>query len=330
MADLPAPMQVLQLASAKLVTKAMYTACKLRLPDLVAEGEISVENLAAKTRTHADSLYRLMRALASAGIFRETEDRHFAMTPMSELLVDAPHTVRGMVMWMNDPAHDRVWENLQYSVETGRAAFPKTHGMAVFDYFAKNRELSEIFNTAMTSNARNVHRAILDVYDFAPLKSLWDIGGGHGHLMAQILEKTPGLKGGVFDLPHVVEGAKAHRSARCEVIAGDFFREIPRGADAHIFTFILHDWSDEECARILEHSAKALPPHGVLLVVENIIKKGNAPAFGKLLDLEMLLMTTGRERTLDEFKALFKRGGFELTRVLPTKAPATLLEARKH
>ncbi|MCC6748861.1 MAG: methyltransferase [Deltaproteobacteria bacterium] len=327
-------MQVLQMATSKMLSQPLYVAAKLGIADLLVDGPLSVESLAQKTKTHADSLYRVLRALASVGVFEENEGRTFRLTPKAETLCDRPGSTRGMVLWFGDPAHHRAWENLLYSVYTGKPGFDKAHGKPVFQYFMENRELSEIFNQAMTGNARNIHAAVLEAYDFAPIKVLYDIGGGHGHLMAQVLAKTPGLKGGVFDLPHVVEGARkdlasAGLDARCECFGGDFFAGVPGGADAHIMSFILHDWSDDECVKLLGHCAKALPVGGRLLVMENVVAPGNAPSFGKLIDLEMLVMTTGRERSQAEFAQLFARAGFALERVVPTKSPVSLLEARR-
>lgn len=329
---IPLPMQVLQLATAKLVTKPLYVAAKLKIADHLAQGPLSVEKLAQLSGAHADSLYRILRALASVGYFRESHARTFELTPLAAILKDEPGSVRGMILWFNDPAHDHAWEELLYSTQTGKPAFEKAHGKPVFEYFKTHRELSEIFNQAMSANFSNVHALVVKAYQFPGVRTLYDVGGGHGHFMKAILENNPQLKGGVFDLPHVVEGAKSSLASfkeRCAFLGGSFFEKIPAGADAHIMSFILHDWSDKECISILKNCYAALPENGKIFIAENVIEPGNEPAFGKLLDIEMLAMTTGRERTREEFAALFKPSGFQLVAVHRTEGPVCLIEAKK-
>lgn len=329
---LPIPMQLLQLATSKMVSKPIYVAAKLGLADLLSQGPLAVEELARLTETHAESLYRLMRALASIGIFREGEQRNFSLTPLAEVFQDKPGSVRGMVLWFGDPAHDQAWEYLLYSVQTGKPAFDKAHGMPAFEYMKQNPELAEIFNRAMSANAKNIHSAIADAYDFSSVKTLYDIGGGHGHLVRLVLEKHPHLKAGVADLEHVVRGTRkslADLSDRCVFHAVDFFKKLPQGADAHILSFVLHDWSDSECQEILTNCHDALPNEGKLFIGENVIEPGNEPAFGKLIDMEMLVMTTGRERTREDFVRILSASGFQLKKVHPTKSPVSLLESEK-
>jgi len=328
----PVPMQILQMATSKMLSKPLYVAAKLQIADLLSGGPLTTEELARKTETHSPSLYRILRALASVGVFEEIEGKKFRLTPLAECLQDRPESPLGMVLFFGDPVHDQAWENLLYSVHTGKPGFDKAHGKPVFEYFKENREIAEVFNKAMTANAVNIHSAVVEAYDFKGIKTLYDVGGGHGHMMKLILEKHPSTKGGIFDLPDVVAGAEtAYADSplkdRCVFLGGSFFEKIPQGADAHILGFVIHDWSDEECEKILKNCKAALPKEGKLLLLENVIEEGNEPSFGKLLDLEMLVMTTGRERTAEEYAGLLTRSGFKLNRVMPTKGPASLVEA---
>ena len=327
--DMTISQQFLSMATAKMVTKPMYVAAKLNIADHIEQGSNSIGALAKKTNAHESSLYRLMRALCSVGIFKERENKEFELTPLAECLLDKPGSQRGMLMWFNDPIHDQAWEYLQYSVESGKPAFNKKFDKPIFDYFQNNKEISEVFNTAMTSNVKGVHGLIANAIDLSGAKCLYDIGGGHGHLVAQIMEKNDHLKCGVFDIPHVVAGASGKGEIAFEIFGGDFFEEIPAGADAHIMTFILHDWDDNSCLKILENSHKALEPGGKLYIGSNIIGAINEPSLGKLLDIEMLVMTTGQERTESEFKTLFERAGFTYQGAIDTKGPVSLLVASK-
>ncbi len=330
--EVPLPIQFLKMATGKMVSKPIYVAAKLGISDQLTAGPLSVDELAKRTHTHSGALYRLLRALASCGIYAEVSPKTFGLTPLAEVFLDVPGSPRGMVLWFGDPAHDRAWENLLYSVQTGKPGWDEAHGKPFFEYLKENRELSEVFNRAMTGNSQNLHNSIVEAYPFTGVHTLYDIGGGHGHLLKLILEKHKQLKGGVVDLGHVVEGAKtalASLSDRCVFHGASFFEKLPQGADAHILSFVLHDWSDEECKTILHNSYEALPKNGKLFLAENIIEPGNEPAFGKLLDMEMLVVATGRERTRQEFSELLASSGFELKAVYPTKSPISLIEALK-
>ncbi|HEY3757450.1 MAG TPA: methyltransferase [Opitutaceae bacterium] len=321
---------IFALATSKRASKAVFVAASLRLADHLASGPKSVAQLARITGTHAPSLHRLFRALASLGVFAEVAPRKFGLTAAAELLRERSETLRGAIMMNNDHFHEQAWDELLYSVRTGRPGFDRAHGRPLFAHLARDRRASAVFNRAMTDGALIPLSAVLDAYDFSGIKKLADIGGGHGVLMASILERYPKMQGLVYDQPSVVRGARRWLklrglASRCRALGGDFFKSVPE-ADGIIMSRIIHDWDDERSRRILRNCRRALSAGGRLIVVEATIPPGNAPALSKLLDLEMLVMTGGRERTTDEFARLFKRSGFRLRRVIPAYAGVAVIE----
>ncbi|HWW77501.1 MAG TPA: methyltransferase, partial [Pyrinomonadaceae bacterium] len=314
----PPPEAILtQMFFGAMLTQALYVAAKLRIADKLAGGPRAVPELAAETGTHERSLYRLLRSLAGHGVFQETGPKVFALTPLAELLRDAPGSMRNGVLFMGEEWHYRVWSNMEYSVRTGRPAWGHTHGGAeVFDYFAANPAQAEIFNGAMTDMSAAVAPVVVEAYDFSGTGTLADIAGGHGYLLAQILKANPGLKGVLFDVPPVIEGAAALLeregvSSRVERVAGDFFAAVPR-ADAYVMKHIIHDWDDERAALILKNINRAMGEQGRVLIVETIVPEGNGPHYSKVLDLEMLTSPGGVERTAGEYAALLADAGLKL------------------
>ncbi len=327
----PAPAQILQLATSRFLAKPLYVAAQLGVADLLASGPQTVEELARRTETHAPSLYRVLRCLASVGIFRETDGRAFELTPAAQMILRGDGSLRPMVLWLGDPRVDHVWESFLWSVQTGRPAVEKTHGKPAFEWLNDDPDLAQVFNDAMTSNASVRYAAVVDTYDFSGIRRLVDVGGGHGALMTQILKANPALNGAVYDLPPVIEGttrrlAEWGLADRCEAIAGDIFREVPP-ADAHLMSSVLHDWDDERCNLILRNCHRAATPQARLLIVEIVATAANEPSFAKLLDMQMLAVTGGRERTEDEYGELLRSAGYRLTRVIPTRGPVSVLEA---
>jgi hypothetical protein len=329
----PPPEVILtQMAFGAMLTQALYVAAKLGVADMLAAGPRAVAELAAETGTHERSLYRLLRSLASNGIFSETAPKVFALTPLAEpLRADAPGSMRNGVIFMGEEWHYRVWSNMMYSVRTGRPAWGHTHGAEVFDYFAANPSQAEIFNGAMTDMSAAVAPVVVEAYDFSGFGTLADIAGGHGYLLAQILKANPGLSGVLFDTPQVVAGAAALLeregvSGRVERVAGDFFAAVPR-ADAYVMKHIIHDWDDERSVRILKNINAAMGPEGKVLIVETVVPSGNEPHYSKLLDLEMLTSPGGVERTEEEYAALLAEAGLRLARVIPTRSPFSIVEA---
>jgi hypothetical protein len=330
----PDPQQIIfQLATGYIPAAAIQTVVKLGVPDQLAGGPRAVADLAAAAAVNEDALYRVMRALAGLGVFAETAPRTFALTPAGEMLQRG--RLREMALWISSPFHFRVYSNMLDAVRTGTPAAEKTVGMPVFEYLAKDTELSAIFNDAMTGFSASVVAAILEAYDFSGIGVLVDVAGGHGALLTAVLQQYPAMRGILMDVDHVIEGAKPriraqHLEGRCEAVAGDFFNAVPAGGDAYMMKHIIHDWDDERASRILKNVQRELrgKSGGKVILLETVIQPGNAPDLGKLMDLEMLMMPGGRERTEAEFRTLLAASGFELTRIVPTKSPLSVIEGR--
>jgi hypothetical protein len=327
--------QIFQLGTGYVVSAALGVAARLGIADLLAAGPRSTADLAAAAGVNEDALYRVLRALAMFGVFTETSPRTFALTSAADLLrTGVPGSVRDMVLWLCDEFHFRIYAELTHSVRTGETVGEKVVGMPVFEYFQHDRDLSARFNNAMTNFSAGVAPAVLDVYDFSGIDVLVDVAGGHGMVLASILRGYPKMRGMLFDLDHVIAGAATLDAMgvrdRCRTMAGDFFKAVPPGGDAYIMKHIIHDWDDERAGIILRNIRTALDgkPHGRLVLIEAVIRPGNEPDMSKLIDIEMLVLPGGKERTADEFSALFARSGFELTRIVPTQSPLCVIEGR--
>jgi hypothetical protein len=333
----PDPAQHLfQIGTGYILSSALFEVANAGVADHLASGPRSVAELARATATHEDALYRLLRALASVGIFAETAPRTFALTPPAELLqTNHPRSVRNMMVFIPDPFHLRVYADLGESLRTGRPAGEKTVGMPVFEYFAKHRDYSEVFNRAMTNLSAAIVPAAIEAYDFSRIGVLVDVAGGHGELLIKVLEAHPAMRGVLMDLDHVIEGATTRIAAsgldgRLQAVAGDFFQAVPPGGDAYVMKHIIHDWDDEHAVRILRNIRTAIGhTDGRLILLESVIQAGNAPDFAKIMDLEMMTLPGGRERTADEFAELFTRAGFELTSITRTKGPTCVIEGQR-
>jgi hypothetical protein len=334
---MPPEAMMMQMALGCFVSQAVYVAAKLRIADLLEEKPRAVADLAEQTNTNAGALYRVLRALASVGVFRETESKFFALTPLAEtLLSNAANSVKDAAIWMGEEPHWRVYGELMSSVKTGKPVWEKVHGREVFPYlFEENPPLGEIFNRAMTGFSRQAIPAVVEAYDFSGVKTLADIGGGYGHLLAGVLNANPHIQRGVlFDLPPVFAGAselleKENVLERTELVRGDFFDEISVSADAYLLKHIIHDWTDEQNVKILQNIRAAMPDAAKVLIVDAVIPEDNEPHFGKILDLEMLVSPGGVERTEGEFRALLSKAGFRLNRIIPTRSPVNIVEAVK-
>ena len=327
--QLPPPAQLMKFIVGKWISKPIYVAAELGIADMLAEGPKSIEELAQTSQSHAPSLYRMMRALASVGIFFETEGKRFELTPMAEYLKTG--AMRSIALLFNSDWSDKAWGYFMDSVKTGVTAFEKAHGMPVSDWLEKNPQAAEVFNEANAIKAGSSHRAIVDVYDFSGINTLTDVGGGLGILMAEILIANPLMEGIVADIPSVIQKAGKMIQARgiedrCQAVECDFFEKIPAGSDAYLMSNILHDWPDEQCRIILTNCHRAMKTESKLLVVEMVIAPGNEPSVAKLLDLEMLVITGGRERTEAEFNNLFVSSGFKPSRIIPTKESVCVIE----
>jgi hypothetical protein len=313
------------------VSQMIHVAAELGLADALASGEQPVETLAQELGAHPDSLFRLLRGLASLGIFRETSPRTFTLTPLAELLGNNhPHSLRHFARMLGEE-HYRSWNQLLHSERTGESAFEREFGRGVFAWYAQNPERAAVFNAAMGEFSRTEVAAFLAAYpSFREIHHLVDVGGCRGQLLISVLQAHPHLCGTVFDQPAVVKDLPVppELEGRLEAQAGDFFSAVPGGADAYLMKHILHDWHDDACLQILGHIRTAMAPGGRLLILEPVIPAGNEPFPGKLLDLNMLVMTDGgRERTAEDYEQLLQRGGFHLNRIISTPSTISVVEA---
>jgi hypothetical protein len=328
----PAHVGMLQLLAGANITGAIACLAQLGVPDLLESGPKSADDLAAAIKADPQALYRLMRATASVGVLSEGPDHKFSQTPLSAVLrSNANPSLRGFAQMHAREWHGMGWAHLEYCVRTGKQALDKVYGSPTFEYLRQRPEESQIFNQAMTDLSSSDAPAVAEAYRFDNIHSIVDVGGGHGSLLAAILTRNPHMKGTLFEEPHVTEGAKNGLLKplldRCTLASGDMFSSVPAGADAYIMKHIIHDWPDEACAKILRACHKAVNPGGVLLVVDNVIQPGNEFAPGKFLDLQMLIFPGGRERTEKEFRELLASSGWRLTRVIPTAAGDSIVEA---
>lgn len=329
----PASAQLLEMTVGFQVSRAISAAAELGIADLLAGGPRTVEELAEATGTRPPLLYRLLRALASCGIFAETGDGRFAMTPLAApLRSDAPGgSVRDYAVFVGQPFVQRPWEELVWSLRTGRPGFDRVYGMSMFEHHSGNAEAGELFNNAMASHTSRETAAIVAAYDFGGLGTVVDVAGGHGGLIAAILAASPGTRGVLFDQPHVIAGARAALQGqgvvgRCQLAGGDMFESVPPGGDAYIVKRVLHDWDDDRAVAILRSCARAMNDGGRVLVIDMVIPPGNDPHLGKFYDLTMLVNLGGRERTEPEFAELLAAAGLRITRVLPTQSPLSIVE----
>jgi hypothetical protein len=334
--QLPPDAQLLGIVTSAWVSAAVYVTAKLGIADLLADGPKTVEYLAVATATDEHSLYRILRAVASTGVFTEVQDRKFENTPMSDTMrTDHPASIRDLVIWANEPEHWKVYGELMHSVKTGKPAWDKYHGEPVFPYlFKTNPELGAIFNRAMTSLSHQASAPLLDVYDFSKAGVIADIAGGLGHLLGAVLEAYPNARGVLFDLPEVLDGAPEMLSKygvldRVEMMIGNFMSDVPVVADVYLLKHIIHDWYDETNQMILGNIRKHMTEGAKVLIIETVVPDGNDPHFSKIIDIEMLAAPGGMERTAAEFETLLNDSGFRLARIIPTCGPMSIIEAEK-
>jgi O-methyltransferase/methyltransferase family protein len=330
--ELPPAAALLRLVNGYRVSQAIYVATALGIADLLAGGPQSSDELAAGTGSHPGAMYRLLRALAAVGVFHEASGRRFTLTPLSHCLrSDAPEPVGPTAISTMSPPMWQAWGALLHGVRTGENAFRQVHGVDVWTYRERHPEASAVFDRAMTATMRRVTAAVLAAYDFSRFGTVVDVGGGQGALLAAILRAHPTVRGVLFDQPHVVgRGEDVVRIAgvagRCDVVGGSFFERVPDGGDAHVLRWIIHDWPDADATAILRNCRRAIGPQGRLLVIEQEIEPPNAGAPAKLADLQMLVGAGGRERTLEEYAALFAAAGFRLVGATSTRAGESIVE----
>ncbi len=312
-----------RLINAPQLSQVICVAAELGVADLLADGARTSDDLAEATRTHAGTLYRLLRALASVGLLREEEGRLFALAELGEpLRSDAPDSVAAIAVFVGQPHHRAAWSALRDSVRTGENAFRLVHGMSAWEYRALRPDDNAIFDRYIAANTRFGTRALLDAYDFGRFGMIVDVGGGDGTFLAALRAEHPSLRGIVFDQPHVVAGLDLGDGI--EVVAGSFFESVPEGGDAYVLKWILHDWEDEQALAILRTVRRA---GGALLVIERLVGPPNQGPEAKLTDLLMLVGPGGRERTLEEYRALFEAAGYHLVGATASAVELHVLEA---
>lgn len=328
--------QIMRLSTAYMAPACLYIAAKLRIADQLANGPKPVAQMADGARgVHENSLYRVLRALASVGVFAETTPHVFANTPASETLRErVPGSMRDLALWMTNPTHFRAFAELRHAVETGETGMLKLTGLDSFEFLKQNPAEDQEFNGAMNALTAQSAPAVLEAYDFGDLGTIADIGGGHGTLLCTILKKHYGLSGIVFDAAHVTERANhciesAGLSERCKAVGGNFFESVP-AADSYILKSVVHDWDDARAISVLSKCAASMRSKtGKVLLLEMVLRPGNEPDLAKWVDLEMLMMAGGRERTEAEFADLLAKAGLRLTRVVPTKSSMCVIESVK-
>jgi hypothetical protein len=312
------------------VSKMICVAAELGIADLLADGPKHYAEIAKATRTDAHTLFRLLRALASAGVFAYVDGDLFALTPLAECLQSGvagslqPWAVLSSRLYAT-------WAHLDHSIATGDTAFDHVHGMSVWEYRANNPEEGRVFHDAMAANTTLVARSVADAYNFSQFGTLVDVGGGTGALIQAILAANPKLHGILFDVPAAVREAaasfaRAGLTDRCQLLEGSFFESVPASGDAYILSRILHDWQDEQAIEILKTTRGAMTG-GTLLIVERVLDAQNPSIDATYADIHMLVMTGGRERTVAEFQTLLAASNFELVRVIPTGSPMHIIEA---
>jgi hypothetical protein len=313
--------------------RAISTVADLGIADHIQTGTPrSTAYLAKATGCHERSLYRVLRFLASHGLFRETTSGEFDHTDLSATLrSDAAGSYRAAAQMFHNTF--AAWDGLDHSVRTGEPGFTKAYRKPIFEYLQEHRELAPIFDAGMTSIHGYETQAMMDAYDFGGVGVLADIGGGNGSLIGTVLKRHPRMSGILFDLGHVTARAEENLSHmgvadRCTVIDGSFFETVPAGAEVYVMRHVLHDWTDEQCLQILKHCRDVVPAHGKLLVVECVVPGGNEASSSKDFDMTMMVFSGGLERTEAEFRTLLKKGGFALASVTPTSTMVSVIEAR--
>jgi hypothetical protein len=324
MDKMPPAQMLWGMINSNLLARCVQVVAQYGVADALADRPLTAAELAARTGMNADALGRMLRLLTAHGVFTQ-EENLYRHTPASELLrADHPHSMRSFAMMMNLPVFLKSFAGLTQTAITGK---PVMDFAGFMEYFAAHPEESSIFNQAMADKSRIIIPAVLDAYDFSPFPVIADIGGGRGHLLRSILEQTPAASGILFDLPHVIREAAAHESARLRLQPGDFFADTLPTADAYLLMEVIHDWNDEDAGRILAAVRRAAPAHARLLIVEAVVSEAPGPDFSKVLDIIMLAVTGGRERTPSEYEALLARAGFRLERTMTTPSQYSIIEA---
>ena len=324
--------ELMRLVNGYQVSQAIHVAATLGIADFLGDGPRTSDDLAAAAGVHAPSLHRVLRALAAVGVVREEADRRFSLTPMGQCLrSNADRPVGPWAEYVGRPYHWLSWGDLLHAVRTGESAFRRLHGADLWEWRERRPEEGAVFDRAMTALSLRVAEAAVAAYDFSRFRRVVDVGGGHGAILAAVLAAHPAARGVLFDQPGVVAGAEAVlRGAgvadRCEVVGGSFFEAVPGGGDAYLLKAILHDWDDAEAEAILRNCRRAVARGGALLVLERVVAPPNVDPVTKFSDLNMMVMTGGRERAEAEFATLLAAAGFRMAAVVRTETPFSVIE----
>ena len=325
--------QMLDLITGYWVSQMVFVAARLGIADVLAKGPKTPAAVAEQVGAHAPFVHRLLRALASVGVFAETPASRFRLTPTAATLRSGmPGSLRDFALAVIDDYMWDAWGDLAHGLQTGAVPFEHVHGRPIFSYLMSQPDKERTFAAAMANISGPENGAVARAYDFRRVGKLVDVGGAHGHLLATILRRHRKLRGVLYDQPQVVAGAAgsgflAGLEGRVDVQGGDFFASVPAGADAYMMKYIIHDWDDDRCVRLLGLCRQAMAPGARVLVIENVVEPGNRPGWAKLLDINMMTCLTGKERTKAEFRDLLARAGLTLRRVVPTASPISVLEA---
>ncbi|MGB8390283.1 methyltransferase [Mycobacterium sp.] len=330
---LPAPMAMMEMIVAGWPAQAITAAAQLGIADALADGPLPLDELAARVGADGDALRRLLRALIGRGIFRRRRDGRYVLNSLAATLrSDAPISLKGAALFQGSQEQRERWTLLADSVQTGQSIVPALRGKEGFDYLAEIPEHAELFNQTMTSLAQMTVATVVAGYDFGAYRTIVDVGGGQGTMLAAILVAAPGSRGILYDLPRVVATApsvlREHDvTDRVRIAEGSFFDSVPAGGDAYLLKNIVHDWTDEKALQILRNVRAAAGPRTTVLLVEMVVRESGRDCPGNWVDLEMLLNLGSRERTADEYRELLSQAGFQMTRVVQTASPLSVVEA---
>jgi O-methyltransferase domain len=325
--------KLLEMIAMRHVPQALHVVAVLGIADLLADGPKGSEELAQVTGSHARTLYRVLRTLVAAGVFAEDKAGRFRLTALGQpLRSEAADSVRAASIFLS--GESELEGRLVDCVRTGKTAIELASGTTNWiEYYRQEPARAAVFNTAMTALSNAHYAGVVEAYDFRSIRTLVDVGGGHGRLISMILKAYPKMRGVLFDMPHAFDGGKrtiteARLSDRCEIVSGDFFRSVPAGGDAYILSRVIHDWADDKAVAILKTIRGVLPAKGRLLLFETMIRAGNRLSYPLLSDLNMVIRTGGCERSEAEYRAIYEAAGFKLTRAIETPSPTgmTIIE----
>lgn len=324
---------LLLLLSGEWVSRALYVVTKLEIADYLQDGPKSIQEIAVFSQSNAESLQRILHMLAGFGVFEEQDGDVFANNEASSLLSKSnPDSLHSLSTFYGEDIHT-AWDQILKSVSTGTPAFQLSFKQPVFGYFKEHPDRAALFQEAMKEKSTAAIKSSLAAYHFGQFNSIYDIGGGYGHFLLEILKKHPHLTGMIFDVPEVINTIPNKNpqilQKECKLCSGDFFASVPKGADAYLLKSVLHDWNDLKAEEILKNCHQAMEQNSKLLIVEVVLLPKNQSVYANCMDVLMLTITGGKERSLTSFSQMLDRSGFVLEHVYPTSTEFSILEARK-